>query len=193
MTLTTRHMLSGAAGIALLLGVAACGGDDDGSSQDASAQNSSESSDSGDVEPTETGEDSGPDGPVGARVVIGDQEFTATTQVSCIEMGGALSAYFLTDDELTSIDIDLPPEDWATNPQSTWDPPGVRIDVGDEFQYVAGFTELESPGGPYSAIASFDIGDGHSQGAGSFVDNFEIFSSTATPQVVEGSFDVTCE
>lgn len=198
MTRTIRRLPWAAVGLALILAPVACG-EDDTSSRGSSTQESDDSTDAspegandGAAAVDAEDDDSSSDGPVGARVVIDGQEFEATTQVTCIEMGDAFGAYFLTDDETLSIDISLPPENWESDTQNAWDPPGVRVDVGDEFQFVAGFEELDSPDGPHSSIASFDLGDGHAEGAGTFIDNFELFGGGGTPSILDGTFEVTC-
>ena len=193
----TKRLLLALGALTLVLGLTACGDDDDGGAGDAAADGATEGSggadasgDSGD--PSSDSGDSGGAGAVGATVTIGDQVYEAGTEISCIRLGGAVGIHFLNDDETIAIDIDLPPVGWESDSTQDWDPPGVRVDVGDEFQYVAGFTELDSDGGPYSSIDDYRIDGLHAEGTATFIDNFDIFASAETPATLTGSFSVTC-
>lgn len=189
-----RRILFVLGAIVLSLTAVACGDDDTADDAEGAADASgAESTDADTADEADTGaETEGEDsegGAVGASVTIDGQTYTATEQRVCVRLGGGLSAQFLDSDADISIDIDLPPEDWETDTTEDWDPPAVRVDVGDEAQLQSGRSDIVV-GMPETAVTSYSIDGVHASGDGDFVD---VFQAPADAVVVVGSFDVTCE
>lgn len=179
----------GIAAMAVGLVLAGCGGDDDTSSQsDGGESTSDEATSSGEAPSSERGS-------VGARVTIGDEEYVAATQDLCFGVAGTFTASFTNDGRVIQIDIDLPPEDWAPGDGSDWDPPSIRVDVGDDNQFVAGSAELKMDGrdGPFSRFDEIVRGDRHASGTAVFVDNFAVVNMDRTPEPIAGTFEITCK
>lgn len=176
---------------AFLLGFAACGDDDDttSSADSSAATDSDDAPDDGADDDGSGGDDGGGGGgPVGATVTVDGTTYTATEEIVCVTLGDGLSAQFLDRDTGIDIDIDLPPEDWETDTSEDWDPPSVRVDVGDDAQFESGRSDV-IVGMPETAVASYSIDGNHASGEGDFVD---MFSLPAEATAVTGSFDVTC-
>lgn len=176
----------------LVVAVTACGSDggEDTSSPDGTT--SSDTAATGDG----SADDSGGGGPAGAVVVIGDETYEATNEVTCITMGGALGSQFMTDDETVTINIDVPPEGWESDTTNDWDPPSIRVDddrvESDSHQWVAGSEELEmNGGGSFSSVDTFSLGDGTVSGEATFIDNFDL-TNNVEPTPITGTFELTC-
>lgn len=187
-----RRILFALGAAALALTVIGCGdGDGDGGAEEAADGDVAGAADGeGDASSDEASADGATDGAsVGASVTIGGQTYTALEELVCVRLGGALSAQFADRDAGITIDVDLPPEDWETDTGEDWDPPSVRVDVGDEAQLQAGNSDIVV-GMPETAVTAYTIDGTHASGQGDFVD---VFQAPDAAQVVAGSFDVTCE
>lgn len=189
----SRSLLSAIALALLVSFLAACGDDDDPSAS--GGENSEDvggGEDAGDDDGggnTDDGDDGGSGGAVGATVTVGDTTYTATEELVCVQLGGALSAQFHDADGEIQIHIDLPPEGWESDPSEDWDPPSVRVDVGDEAQFESG-NQLGIVGMPETAVSSYTIDGRSGSGEAEFVDMFEAPDAAA---VLAGSFELTCE
>jgi hypothetical protein len=125
-----------------------------------------------------------------AVVVVGDQRFEFDG-LYCVNIGGAMAA--LSVGVIPSVDIEVPPEDWATSTTQDWDPPSISIDIDEpDMQLVAGGDFLSSlpkfqPG--MSQVDDFSTDGYHATGTATFVD---IADFTADLVPVAGTFEVTC-
>ena len=194
---STRSLLSAIAVVATVSFLAACGdddtaGDDAVTTDDDSSTEEAAGADDGGGD-TDDGDDGGADdgsgGAVGATVTVGDTTYTATEELVCVQLGGALAAQFVDRDAGIDISIDLPPEDWESDTSEDWDPPAVRVDVGDEAQFESG-NQLGIVGMPETAVSSFTVDGRTGSGEAEFVDMFQAPDSA---EVVAGSFELTCE
>ena len=189
----SRSLLSAIALAFLVSFLAACGDDDDSSasggenSEDVGGGEDAGNDDGGGN--TDDGDDGGSGGAVGATVTVGDTTYTATEELVCVQLGGALSAQFSDRDAGIDINIDLPPEDWESDTAEDWDPPSVRVDVGDEAQFESG-NQLGIVGMPETAVSSYTIDGRTGSGEAEFVD---MFQAPDAAEVVAGSFELTCE
>lgn len=194
---STRSLLSAIAVAATLSFLAACGdddtagddavtADDDSSTEEAAgADDGGGGADGGD----DSGDDGGSGGAVGATVTVGETTYTATEELVCVQLGGALSAQFHDADGEIQIHVDLPPEGWESDTSEDWDPPSVRVDVGDEAQFESG-NQLGIVGMPETAVGSYTIDGRTGSGEAEFVD---MFQAPDAAEVVAGSFELTCE
>ena len=196
---STRSLLSAIAVAATLSFLAACGGDDDTAGDDAVTADDDSSTEEaagaddggGDTGGSDGdgGDAGGSGGAVGATVTVGDTTYTATEELVCVQLGGALAAQFVDRDAGIDISIDLPPEDWESDTSEDWDPPAVRVDVGDEAQFESG-NQLGIVGMPETAVSTYTIDGRTGSGEAEFVD---MFQAPDAAEVVAGSFELTCE
>lgn len=192
---STPRILSAIAVAATLSFLAACGDDDTAGDDAVTADDDSSTEEAagaddggGDTDDGDDGADGG-GGAVGATVTIGDTTYTATEELVCVQLGGALGAQFHDADGEVQIHIDLPPEGWESDTSEDWDPPAVRVDVGDEAQFESG-NQLGIVGMPETAVSSYTIDGRTGSGEAEFVDMFE---APDAAEVVAGSFELTCE
>lgn len=209
-------------GLALVL--VGCGGSDDGDSvastdtsqSDASTDDSGaepapeESSGDDTADDTEDAVEPAPEVSSGEQmlvVTIGDTTYEADLSSDftvCISMGGAIGAAGpIPEIDGGSIDVDIPPEDYETSTDQGWEPPSIRVDLGEDENGVpigwrAGpeVTDLFPDYAGKSQVDSFSIDGASASGTATFIDDFQILlfqqGQVEEPQPVQGTFAVSC-
>lgn len=210
--------------VGLACALAACGGggDDDGAEAGSSlpAQEAIEATDGtepeqsnsdGSAEPdTESDTEPAAESSIGAGkavVTIGDETYEADLSgdlTVCVSMGGAIAASGPIDGiDGGRIKIDLPPEDYETSSDDGWEPPSVRVDLGEDDDGVPigwaaapDVAELNPDFAGSSQVDSFSVDDASASGTATFIDDFQILlfngGQVEEPQPVQGSFQVSC-
>jgi hypothetical protein len=206
-------------GMALVL--AGCGGGDDGASvastdtspsdaptDDAEAEPAAEESSGDDT--TEDAAEPAPEASSGGQmlvVTIGDTTYEAdlsTDFTVCISMGGAVGAAGpIPGIDGGSINVDIPPEDYETSTDQGWEPPSVRVDLGEDENGVPvswraspEVAEFWPEFAGTSQVDSFTVDGASASGTATFIDDFGIQLFLAgqgdEPQPVQGTFAVSC-
>lgn len=196
-----------------VLFAASCGGDDeDTTSNGASPEPTTDTSESTDDEPADsaedeaveatesdddTGDDAAPaDAPAAgsATVTIGDETFVADQEVICFAVADAVSSSW-TDGGEISFDFDLPPLDWEDSPDD-WTAPAIRVDDDNDpqrqFRADPEFVStLNIPNPELSAVTSYTVDGSTASGTAMFVEINNAMVSQETV-AVEGTFSFSC-
>jgi hypothetical protein len=208
--------------LSVTLVLAGCGGSDDEASvaaTDDTAQSDAPTDDAVDEPAVEessgddTSEDTAEPAPAASGgeqmlvVTIGDTTYEADLSADltvCISMGGAVGATGpIPGVDGGNVSIDIPPEDYETSTDDGWEPPSVRVDLGEDEngvpvdfraggEVVATFPDLAG----MSQVDSFSVDGTSASGTATFIDFFQVQlaqgGSVDQPQSVQGTFAVSC-
>ncbi len=203
--------------LALLFTVSSCGGGDDSGSTAASADAppSEEPADTA-TEPAssdgaaEEAAEPAPEASAGEKklvVTIGGETYEADLSADltvCISMGGAIGAAGpIPGIDGGTIDVDIPIEDYEASADEGWEPPSVRVDLGEDengvpVDFRAGgdivdsFPDLAGK----SQVDSFSVDGTSASGTATFIDVFQVQlaqgGQVEEPQPMPGTFEVSC-
>jgi hypothetical protein len=129
-----------------------------------------------------------------SSVTIGGETYEFA-DLYCVVLAGALSAASVGGD--LRVSIDLPPAGWESSGED-WNPPGVKVQVGDETVWIAasGDPALEEIPADMSAVTDYQTDGSHATGTALFVDSVKWFAyqfqDGPKPEPQEGTFEVTC-
>jgi hypothetical protein len=136
-----------------------------------------------------------------AVVVIGDEQFEFDMSATCISMGGAVGGTGWTADELVKLDLDIPPEDWETNPDG-WSAPSIRVDdersadVNRDWRAGGEVIANREDLADIARVDSFSTDGGRAFGTATFIDlmayDLATVSGDPLPDPVTGTFDINC-